>query len=339
MTGYTPERASINQRVQIGAEATIGTSVACSKLLECFDWVMGINGDVTTYSATGHKYDQVSEENTEWTDFTVGGLMDYNGVLYPLCGVMGATTPVAHASSVTAKDWILTPPVSGSVAPQTYTAQQGDSVRAHEFAYGLFTDFGYTLTRKGVKLASTKGIAQALTDGATLTSTPVAVALATMVAKQFNIYLDPTSAGLGTTQLLKVLQVDYAFAGVYGPFWPINRSNISFTSHVDVKPKSSVKLKVEADSVGMGLLTSLQQGTTQYLRVEAQGAQIASDGGTGSDPIYNGFQHDMAIKIGKPSTFSDDSGIFAIEWDCTIVEDSTWGKAQTITVTNLITAL
>lgn len=335
---YTPERASINQLVQIGAESNtaLGTPVACGKLLECFDWVFGINGDITQYAATGHKYDGVSEQNTEWTDFTVGGLMDYNGVLYPLCSIMGATTPVAHMSSTTAKDWILTPPITGGIVPQTYTAQQGDAVRAHQVAYGLFTDFGYTLTRKDIKLNGTKGFAQAIDDGATMTSNPVAVALAPMVAKQFNVYLDSTSAGLGTTQLLKALQVDYAFAGVYNPFWPINRSNISFTSHVDVKPKSSVKLKVEADSVGMGLLTSLRQGTTQYLRVDAQGAQIASDG---PGAVYNGFQHDMAIKIGKPSTFSDDSGIFAIEWDCDVVEDSTWGKAQTITVTNLLTAL
>lgn len=333
---YTPERASVNARVQIGAESAIGTSVACGKLLDCFDFVFGINGDLTQYAATGHKYDQVSEQNTEWTDFTTGGLMDYNGVLYPLCGVMGVATPVVHLSSITAKDWVLTPPVSGSVAPQTYSMQQGDSVRAHEVAYGLFTDFGYTLTRKDIKLANTKGIAQAISDGATLTSNPTAVALATMVAKQFNVYLDSTSTGLGTTQLLKVLQVDYAFSGVYGPFWSINRANTSFTAHVDLKPKSSVKLKVEADSVGMGLLTSLRQGTTQFLRIDAQGAQIASDG---PGAINNEFMHDMAIKIGKPSTFSDDSGIFAIEWDCDIVEDATWGKAQTITVTNLITAL
>jgi hypothetical protein len=55
--------------------------------------------------------------------------------------------------------------------------------------------------------------------------------------------------------------------------------------------------------------------------------------------IYNTYTHDMAIKVGKPSAFADDQGVFAIEWDCAIVEDAGWGKAQTVTVTNLITAL
>jgi hypothetical protein len=426
---FTPERSSVNQRVQIGAESTIGTAVPAGKLLECFDWVFGINGDVVDYTPTGHKYVNVQEENTEWTDITLGGEMDYNGLIYPAGGVFGAVTPAAHGSSSVAKDWIYTPPVFGSVAPQTYTLQQGDSTRAHQTAYTLFTDFGYTVTRKDAKLTG-KAITQPISDGVTLTSSPTAVALAPTVAKQYNIYLDSTSGALGTTQLLKVLQVVYSFSGVYGPFWPINRANIGYTSHVDLVPKSDIKIKLEADAAGMALLIYLQQGTTYYLRVQAVGSVIdnnqtltigggavsgnftltykgqttaniaysssltaatvqtafqllstvstnctvsGSNGGpytfafsgalasdttamtatnvslTGGTPtivvtqtqIYNTFTHDMAIKVGKPSTFSDDSGIFAIEWAAVIVEDPSWGsgKAQTMTLTNLITAL
>lgn len=337
---YTPERATINQRVQVGAESTsaLGTVVPATKLLECFDWTFGINGDIVDYTATGHKYVTEKEENTEWVDFTLAGAMDYNGLLYPLAGAMGSVAPVAHGASTTAKDWVYTPPIYGSAVPQTYTFEQGDTVRAHRVPYGLFTDFGYTLTRKEAKLNNTKGLSQPIADGITLTASPTAVALAPMVAKQFNVYLDSSSGGIGGTQLLKVLQVDYSFGGVYGPFWPINRANVGFTSHVDMRPKSIVKIKLEADSVGMALLSNLQVGSTQYLRVQAQGSQIASDG---PGAVNAGFTHDMAIKVGKPSTFSDDSGIFAIEWECTVVEDPAWGsgKAQVLTLTNLLTSL
>ncbi len=54
---------------------------------------------------------------------------------------------------------------------------------------------------------------------------------------------------------------------------------------------------------------------------------------------YNIYQHDMAVKVSKPNPFSDKKGVFAEEWEFTIVEDATWGKAQTVTVTNLLTAL
>lgn len=420
---FVPEVSTINQRLQIGAEATIGTAVPANKLLECFDFTVGINGDVLPYGATGHKYDLVQEENTEWVDLTVSGQMDYNGILYLLGGAMGAVTPAAYNGSAVAKSWTYTPPTSGSIAPQTYSMEQGDSTRARKWAYTLFNSFGYTATRKDVKL-SAKAITLPLADGITLTASPTPIALAPIVGKQINVYLDSTSAGLGVTQLIKFLSVDFLFDGIYGPFWPLNRANIGYTSHVDLKPKTTVKLKMEADSVGMSLLGMLQVGSTQFLRVNALGAVIDNNqtvslgapsagtftltykgqtssalafnatgatvqtallllssfpagtvtvsGGAGGPyvisllttlaldltaitgngasltggtflitqtQIYQTFQHDMAIKIGKPSTFSDDAGIFAIEWTCGVFEDPAWAKAHTLLVANLITAL
>lgn len=337
---WQAERQTVNQRVQIGAESTsaLGTPVAASKLLTCFDWTFAINADIAQYTATGHKYVSVQEQNTEWVDLTASGDLDHNGATYLLASAMGSVSPVAHGASSTAKDWIFTPPIYGSVVPQTYTLQQGDTVRAHQTAYSIFSEFGYKGTRKGPFTVSAKGFAQAITDAVTLTSTPTAVALAPTVAKQFNVYLDTTSAGLGTTQLTRVLSVDYSMSNIYGPLYVLNRTNTSWTAHVDLMPKTSLKLKLEADANGMTFLSYLQSGTTYYLRVEAVGAQIASDG---PGNINNTFRHDMAVKIGKPSAFADDQGVFAIEWELVIVEDPSWstGTAQKFTLTNLLTAL
>lgn len=336
---WTAERTTVNQRIQIGPEATtaLGTPVAAGKLLECFDWQFGINGDIAQYTPTGHKYVNVQEENTEWVDITVGGDLDYNGAIYLLNSAMGATSPTSHGGSSTAKDWVFTPPTNGSIVPQTYSIQQGDSVHAHSVAYGLITEFGYKGLRKGPFTVSAKGIAQPISDGISLTSNPTAVALAPTVAKQWNVYLDTTSSGLGTTQLTRVLSVDYLMTNIYGPLWVLNRSTVGWTAHVDLMPKTTIKLKLEADANGMALLSYLQSGTTYYLRVQAQGNQIASDG---PGAVSNTLTHDMAVKIGKPTgVFADDQGVFALEWELTIVEDPTWGKAQTITVTNLLTSL
>lgn len=332
---FTPERATINQRIQIGAESVIGTAVPASKQLECFDWTFGINGDIVSYRPTGHKYPTVSEENTEWVDGTLAGVLDYNGVIYPLAGVMGTTSPVSHGSSSTAKDWIFTPVITGAATPQTYTIQQGDSTHAHSFAYGLFTAFGFKGDRKSFTVSGTT-IGLPISDGITLTASPTTVALAPMVAKQFNLYIDSTSGALGTTQFPKALQIDYSMGGVYQPFWPLNRSNVGFASHVDLAPTATIKIMLEADTQGMSLLANMQAGSTQYVRVNAIGSQIASDG---PGAVYNMYQHDFAVKIGKPSTYQDKDGIFAIEWLGQIVEDASWGKSQLVTVTNLITAL
>ncbi len=334
---WTAERTTVNQKIQIGAESTsaLGTSVAANKLLQNYDFTFGIMPDVTNYRPTGRKYDTVLIENSEWTEGTMAGTLDYNTSIYPLASAMGSVSAVAHLASATAKDWVFNPPVSGSVVPQTYTFQQGDSIRAHQLAYGLFTQFGYKGDRKSFSVSG-KVLAQAITDGATLTSSPTAVALSPVAAKHVNIYLDSTSSGLGTTQLTRVLSIDYNMDSIYGPLMTLNRANLGYAAHVDMAPKATVKLKVEADANGMALLGYLQAGTTYFLQVDAQGAQIASDG---PGAINAEFKHQMAIKVGKPSTFSDDQGVFAIEWECTVVEDATWGHSQLLTVTNLLTAL
>lgn len=334
---WQAERTSTNQKVQVGAESTsaLGTPVAATKLLECFSWNFGVNADVKMYRPTGHKYDSTQEENIEWSEGSLDGTLDFNGIIYPLASVMGSVAPVAHGVSSTAKDWIFTPPITGSVVPQTYTLQQGDSVRAHQIAYGLFTSWGYKVTRKDVS-TSGKWIGQLLSDGATLTSNPTAVAIAPVVGKHWNVYLDPTSGALGTTQLTRVLSFEYSFDNVYAPFYALNRSTPSYTAHVDMPPKATAKLLVEADAAGMALLGYLQSGTTYYLRMDAQGNTIDV-----ANSVKNKLTHDMAVKVSKPNPFKDDQGIFAIEWELTVVEDPSWstGQAQTITVTNLITAL
>ncbi len=339
---WTPEVQTINQRIQIGAESTsaLGTAVAASKLLECFTWTIGIDTDISFFGSSGHKYDQVQEENWEQTSLDAQGNLDFNGVCYLLASVMGSVSPVAHGSSSTAKDWIFTPPIYGSIVPQTYSIQQGDSIRARSLSYGILNSFGYKGTRKQPFTVNAKGFGQALSDGIILSSSPTAVALSPVVGKFFNVYLDTTSGGIGTTLLTRCFSVEYAFDNVYGPFYPLNRANPSYTGHVDLKPKTTLKLKLETDATGLATMqtTYLQGGSTAYIRVQAQGNQIASDG-PGS--VKATFQHDMACKVGKPSTLGDDQGIFAVEWEFTVVEDASWnsGQAQQVTVTNLLTAL
>lgn len=223
--------------------------------------------------------------------------------------------------------------------PRTYTIEQGDATYAQKSTYNLFTDIGYTITRKDVKFTG-KTIGQAFTAGITLTSTPSIVTLAPIPAKLFNIYLDTTSGGLGGTKLTKVLQAQYSMPTAYAPFWPINSANASFTNHIDMAPAAEIKLLIEADSTGLGSrLSDWEAGTTYFLRVDATGTTAIATDGPASANIYNEFTHDMAIKFGEPSAFQDKDGIYAIEWTGHVVEDPTWAKAQTCTVTNLITAL
>lgn len=272
---WNPERSTVNQHLQIGPESTssLGTNVAATKELLCFDMVMQPEGDTTFYRGSGRKYNAEQEQHTEWLSATWNGNMDYNGLIYPLVSIGGNVAAAAHGSSGTAKDWIITPPVTGSIVPRTYTVEQGDSNYAQKVNYTLFTDFGYTVERKATSMTG-KTMSQALQIGITLTSNPTVVALATMPGKHFNFYADTSSGALGTTQLAKILKVQFAMNGVYGQFFPINRANASYANQVDLAPQTTLKMLLEADATALAFLAAWEQGTTYFVRTNAQGLVI-----------------------------------------------------------------
>jgi hypothetical protein len=55
--------------------------------------------------------------------------------------------------------------------------------------------------------------------------------------------------------------------------------------------------------------------------------------------VYAGFEHQMAVKVSNPNPFTDSTGVFSIEYDFTVVEDTGWGNAQKFLITTLLTAL
>ncbi len=327
-------RATVNQQVQLGPEATPGTSVPAGKLIEAFTWSWGIKPSVKTFRPTGRKYLSTAEELTEMTNGKISGDMDYNALMYVLNSICGKVTPALVAPSTSAYKSIFTPPLSGNANPQTYTLQQGDAVRADALAYLLFTGWGYKLNRKSEMSISGDFMGQAISDGISMTTNPTVVALSPMVGKQANVYLDTTSAGLGTTQLTNFLELDFAASNYFGPLWFVNRANPSYSSHVDLAPKNEVKLSLEADTQGMSLLAHMQQGDTVYVRVDAQGAVIDA-----TNAINAEFTHDMACKVTNVSEFGDADGLFKIEWTLEVAEDAAWGNAQKLTLINTLSTL
>src|SRR5260370_14752782 len=215
---WTPERSSINQTLQFGLETTPGVNVAATKLIQCYGIVFAPMADTAQFEATGRKYPTIVIENSEWVEGTLTGVLDYNGIVYALSGVCGAATSIAaHGASATAKDWTFVPPLTGSVQPQTYTIEQGENnaggnaIYNHKVNYGLISEFSYKGDRKAGFTVSGKILAQALQRAITMTATPTAVALQPSAGKQFNFYPDPTVWPLGTAQLLKGLNVQFAF--------------------------------------------------------------------------------------------------------------------------------
>lgn len=248
------------------------------------------------------------------------------------------TTPAAHGASTSAFDWTFFPPVFGYGVPITFTVQQGDVVDAEQYAYLIFSGWGYTFTRKQEMQISGDWFSQTFTDGVSMTGSPTNIGLLPIIGAQFNVYLDTTSAGIGTTQLTDPLKVDFKGSGYYTQYFPVNRANQSFTSHLETAPKNELKLTLQANSVGIAVRGSyLQTGTRAYVRVNAVGPTIAT-----SPTVTALFQHDMAVFVSDMAELTDVDGVYAVEYTLEVAEDMAWtqaGTAQRVSLTNLLSGL
>lgn len=273
-------RSTVNQQVQVGVESSHGNTAAANRLLDAFTWTFGPKVTTKQFKGTGRHYDSASATLTDYSGGKISGPWDYAQCVYPLSSLYGAATITAHAGTTTVYDWKWTPPLVGSYAAgaKTYTLQQGDALDAEQYAFGVFTSCGYSFTRKQEVQVSGDYFSQTMTEGATLTSSPTNVQQLPAVGAQFSMWLDPTSANIGVTQLLDPLKISFMPSDFYDPYWPVNRTNQSFTELVDKDKKQELKFTLQANSTGIAIKGNyLAIGARAYVRIQGVGQLIEND--------------------------------------------------------------
>jgi hypothetical protein len=153
-----------------------------------------------------------------------------------------------------------------------------------------------------------------------------------VVPAAVSVFMDTTAASLGTTRLLRDFTADVAIADRFGPVWTLDSTQSSFAAHVETKLKATLKLTVEADGQGMDPLLAMRVGDKRFIRLKATGPNIE----TGND--YT-FQLDLCGLVSEVGDFSDEDGVYAIEWTFAMTHDPAWGKALEVQVVNTLSAL
>lgn len=328
-----PERATLTQGVQLGVESTPGTSVAANKKLLSTSIETKVKADINSFRPMGTKFSTTEILGKEWAEFDIEGQGSYQDTSYLLSSCLAYSAPV-QITTTGAYTWTFAPSSTSDDTVKTYTIEHGSSVRAHKLTNALLTEIEYDFSRDGVEIKGS-GIGQKITDGITLTSTPTSIAEKPMLPTDVDVYLDTTSAGLGTTKLTRALNANIKVTDRFGPVWVLNSANTSFVSTIETEPKAEFTVMVEADSQGMGLLSDMRSTTTKFIRVSATSADNA---GTSGSNKYS-FQWDFAAKVKEIGDFSDEDGIYAIEWTFDMVHDPTWGKAMTVSCVNSLSTL
>lgn len=335
------ERSSITQVIQLGVETTPGTAVAATKKMSAMDISTKVEDQTDIFRPQGFKYPTVTAQEKEWTTASMKGQPTYTEIVYPLSSVIIAPTVTQYMDGLTATGvykWVFESSTTAPDTVKTYTIEQGSSVRAHKFANAVFTDFDYGISREKVEMSG-KMLGQAIVDGITLTGSLSSLALVPITADTCSVFLDDTSGGLGTTKLGRLFDLKYALASRLGPFWVIDAALASYAGVVETVPKQTVKVIVESNAAGMALLDHMRADVTYFMRVIATGSALYSAGTFSGSPLTYRFQQDLAVRVVNTGDFSDQQGVYAIEFELEVVHDAGWGRAAHWEVDNQLSAL
>lgn len=322
-----PERATLYQVTQLGVEATPGTAVAANRLLQSISIEPGISADISTFRPNGGKFATVAALGKEFTEAKISGAPTYDELTYLLAGLLVKPTPVqVTPPSGLAYRWTFTPNQSGPDTIATYTVEQGSSVRAQKFAYGLVSELTLSFSRDEVSLDGSM-IGQAIQDGITMTASPTAIAIVPVLPTQIDAYLDSTAGGIGTTRLTRLLSAELKISDRFGSVWPLDSTQASYAAHVETAPTAELTMRLEADAQGMALLSAMRQGQRRYVRLRATGPTI--EGATNYMLTI-----DLCGTVSDVGDYSDEDGVYAIEWTLQATYDGAWGKALTVELVN-----
>jgi len=322
-------RSSIFQTIQIGPESVApGTAAPADIQLTGLNIEPGPKVDISKYRAMGVKFQGVSSLNKEWVEASVSGPITYTEMVYPLSGIFTRVTPVLGTAAYT---WTFNINASSEDNPMTFTVEQGSSLRAHRFTYGLFNAFNMKFSRSGNEIGGSM-IGAALTDGITMTATPTALDLVPVQPTEVAIKIADTYAGLGAApNLTRALEYNIDISDRYSMLYPLNQST-SWATHVETAPAITASLLLEANAEGMGFLTDMRNGDFVFIRATATGPQIA-----GSE--YYRLTCDLAARVVDVDPFSDQDGIYAINWKFEAFLDPTWNDALEVVVINDLASL
>lgn len=326
------ERSSLTQGVQLGLETTPGTSVPANKKFVSIGVEPAMKLEPYRFRPMGQKFASLVVPGKEWVEAEIAGVGNYSEIITFLSSLLVA--PGAPATvDTSARTWTFSPAAAAEDTVKTFTVEQGGSVRAHKFTWGIVTELELNITRDSCEISGAM-LGQALTDGITMTATPTTPPEVPMLPTDFDVYLDPTFGALGTTKLTRVLGITITLGDRFNPVWVLNSAEASYVATVEAEPTAEIKVLMEADTAGMAQLTQARAGTTKFLRCKAISDVLAG----AATQMYE-FTWDSAVKVKDVSDFSDEDGVYAVEWTFEQVYDAGWTKAMNVIVTNKETAL
>lgn len=326
-----PERATKNQRLQFGYEASYDAGATVNRRLLALTVDLDAQASRNPNMAQGYNFPSSTTMDKDYTEGDIGGALVFDELQDLFQMALGAVTPTS-LTPATAQSWVWNLPLSGDIVPKSVKLEKGDTGTAESVTGVVVTDLDISWDREGFDVGGSI-MGTKLNESATLTNSGITTRpQVALDPGKIGMFIDTTSAGLGTTRMLRAFEGGFSFGGLFAGIWPLNELKPSYDGIISLAPDSESTVTLMADAAGKALLTSLRAGDRRYLRWRVLGPQI------GAGPATYLFQVDLAIEIVDVDAFDDSDGIYAIPLTFAIMADETWTKAGVITVQNMITA-
>src|SRR6266496_1683054 len=324
-----PEVSTLFNGVQVGAETTAspGTAVSATKLLNYLNFQPTFwAGDFNVMRPMGQKVGSGVSPGYDYTSWDLSSdVGSYSELIYPFASLLKDVSP--STVETTARLWTFKPTGRSEDTIRTFTVETGSATRAQKATFVAVTGLELTLNRSdGMKIAGT-AIGQQIQDNITLTGSPTAYEDVPVLPTHLDVYLDTSSASLGSTKLTRDFNAVFRYQDARAAVWAINSANSSWVNLVETPPTVQIELTVEADSQGMGPLVTARAGTIQYLRLSAVSTVLAGAGTAKYQMII-----DMAGKITDIKGPDDQDGIKAVTYTFTAMYDSAWSSGTYLTI-------
>lgn len=314
------EKATIFQTVQIGIETTPGTPVPANRKLLACSIVPSPKVESDVFRAMGNKYPTLAIVGKEWSEASLEGRLTYNEILYLLSSLISQPVPVQQGST-SAYKWTFVSDTDGEDAGKTFTVEQGDATTAWR-VYGLkVTGLELTFSRSEVTLSG-NAIGQPIETGITMTANPTSLTPRIVLPAHLSLYMANTQSGLDSAQALtRSFALTWKLTDKNSLIWPVGQNPVL----VESEPKLEATISLATDETGLGLISTMRSGTTKWFRVRALGDTIET-------PYRYTFQIDFPAQVSNVGEFSDEDGLYLVEYTLTGIHDDTWGKAFEINV-------
>lgn len=331
-------RSIVNQGLLLQREAVPGTAItAAMKRYLGIKGTIGWEVEKEYFRASGYK--AVTGENTI-TELGTADLevqQDYNAMLPLLSGPFGAPASAATATptpTTVAYEHVFNINARAADTLATFTAMWGDASRALQATNMAFHGLTIGVQRTELSLSSS-AILRAPQTGVTLPTTGVTeVPMVPVRASTYNVYLDTTWAGLGTTKLLALYATEIDFGEKYGPDWIVNSAVPSFNELMEQEDIDYTQsLTVGFDATAEGLIADALQGGMRFVRVECVGPSI-----NGTDNYR--LRVDTAVRLNPTDVGSaPNSPAVVVNFDGTLQVDGTSGNFARVSLINTLASL